>query len=63
MEVTLTKPFRCAPEGHTVVEYAEGATVTGRVAELAIAHGAAKKQVKKTPKPKVTKPATPDHEG
>lgn len=41
MKAILTRPYACAPEGHTVVKHEAGATVTGRVAEMALADGAA----------------------
>lgn len=63
MEVVLTRDYKCAPEGHTTIKFKEGETLTGRAAEMAVADGAAKKPKKSTPKPKVTKPAEPDHEG
>lgn len=41
MKAILTRPYACAPEGHTVVKHEAGATVMGRVAEMALADGAA----------------------
>lgn len=41
MRAKIIKPFRMAPEGHTVVEYSEGMIVEGRIAEAALeAHAA-----------------------
>jgi hypothetical protein len=39
MKVKITKKggYRCAPEGHTVVAFAEGAEVEGTAAEMAMA--------------------------
>lgn len=59
LSVTLDRDYRCAPEGHTVVVFLRGQRVTGRVAEMAIADGAAKKPrapaKRKPAAPKVTK--------
>ena len=55
MQVTLLRDYRCAPEGHTVESYKAGDVVTGRVAELAIQDGAAKR----IRAPRVTKPDRP----
>lgn len=52
--VTLEKEFRVAPEGHTTVVLPKGAVVEGRVAELAIETGHAKRPQRA---PKHTKPA------
>ena len=41
MQARITRPYSCAPEGHTTLHFAPGALVTGRTAELAIADGAA----------------------
>jgi hypothetical protein len=60
MQVTLKRDYACAPEGHTTYKYRKGDTVEGRVAELAVADGAASKPRKSTPKPENTKPAKPD---
>lgn len=47
MNATITKFFRCAPEGHTVNDYGVGVVVTGVVAELAVQLGYAKELPKK----------------
>ena len=41
MQARITRPYSCAPEGHTTLHFAPGSLVTGRTAELAIADGAA----------------------
>lgn len=41
MQARITKPFRCAPEGHTVVTFQPGDTVEGKVARWAVAAGCA----------------------
>lgn len=56
ISVTLERDYRCAPEGHTVESYKAGDVVTGRVAELALQDGAAKR----IRAPRVTKPAAPN---
>ncbi len=55
-EVVLTKDFRVAPEGHTTLVFAAGDRVSGRVAELAMRYGYAKRPIQ----PKNRKPAGPD---
>jgi len=42
-EITAPQGFRIAPEGHTVLTFKYGETVDGRIAEEAIAAGAARK--------------------
>jgi hypothetical protein len=42
-EITAPQGFRIAPEGHTVLTFKHGETVEGRIAEEAIAAGAARK--------------------
>lgn len=39
--ITAEAGYRCAPEGHTVVTFAFGETVTGAVAEWAVDDDAA----------------------
>lgn len=39
MQATITKQFRIAPEGHTVVIYDVGAIVKGQTAEIAVEAG------------------------
>lgn len=56
MDATLTRDYKCAPEGHTTLSYKAGSVVSGRVAEMAIRDGAA---VVNQPRPKVTKPKAP----
>lgn len=63
MKATLTRDYKCAPEGHTTMSFKEGDTVEGKAAEMAIADKAAKKQSKRTPKPAEAKTPAPDHEG
>lgn len=41
MKAVLTRDFSIAPEGHTVFHYKTGDQITGKVAELALASGAA----------------------
>lgn len=41
MQARITRPYAAAPDGHTTLHYLPGALVTGRLAELAIADGAA----------------------
>ena len=36
----LIRPYRCAPDGHTVMDYREGDVLTGTAAEYALADGA-----------------------
>lgn len=40
-QARITRPYSIAPDGHTTLHYIPGSLVTGRVAELAIADGAA----------------------
>lgn len=41
MQARISVPvYRCAPEGHTVLSFAEGTVVSGAVAQLAITDGA-----------------------
>lgn len=71
MQVTLTRDYSCAPEGHTIVQYKAGDVLEGRAAILAISDGAAKqapkaapaKPRKRTPRPSVTKPDAPIEQG
>lgn len=60
MQVTLTEDYKVAPEGHTTHRFKAGEVVEGRIAELAVMDGKAKAPAKRGPKPKVTKPETPD---
>jgi hypothetical protein len=41
MKAVLTRDLSIAPEGHTVFHYKAGEQITGKVAELALADGAA----------------------
>ena len=43
--ITRKQGYNAAPEGHTVEHYPHGSTVTGKVAEWAIADGAASAKV------------------
>lgn len=63
MKVQLDRDFvyRYGPERQ--FEFRAGFVVDGDVAEQAIKAGAAKDPRKKNPRPKVTKPRKPDHEG
>jgi hypothetical protein len=54
-EVVLDRDYRCAPEGHTTYVFFRGQRVSGRVAEMALRDGFAKRPVV----PKQTKPAQP----
>jgi hypothetical protein len=40
-QARITRPYSIAPDGHTTLHYILGSLVTGRVAQLAIADGAA----------------------
>jgi len=63
MKVTLTENYNVAPEGHTTLKFRKGEEVEGVIAEMAVRDGKARQPAKRGPKPKYTKPATPDHEG
>lgn len=64
MKVTLTRNYKCAPEGHTTLSFSKGDTVDGKAAEMALADKAAKKDTpKRNPKPAEAKTPAPDHEG
>jgi len=39
VKVIITKEWKVAPQGHTVVVYSPGTMLIGRVAELALADG------------------------
>lgn len=41
MRVVLTRPYACAPDGHTVIRFDAGEVLVGRAAEMAIADNAA----------------------
>lgn len=56
-DVVLEKDFRVAPEGHTTLVFPKGAVVEGRVAELAIETGHAKRPPRA---PRNIKPASPN---
>ena len=61
MVIVLTEDYAVAPDGFTVTKYPKGAEVDGRVAEMAMKAGKARKT---TPKPMYKKPAPkPDEEG
>jgi hypothetical protein len=70
MMVKLKREYTCAPDGHTLITFEVGSEVDGRVADWAIAYGAAdlrgtkKKRAKKKAqrKPDEIKPATPDED-
>ena len=62
MKITLTHDYAVAPEGHTTLKFKAGDEVEGKIAEMAIRDGKAK-PVKKTPKPRYSKPLRPTHEG
>ena len=63
MKVTLTQDFtyRYGPEQQFT--FRAGIVVDGDVAEKAVEAGAAELPNKKSPRPKVTKPRKPKHEG
>ena len=42
MKAVLIRSYACAPEGHTVFKFEAGETVEGKIAELALADGAAR---------------------
>lgn len=68
--VKLKRKYTCAPDGHTLITFEVGSEVQGKVAEWAIADGAAdlrstkKKRAKKKAqrKPEEIKPAFPDED-
>lgn len=75
MKVKLNRNYKCAPQGHTTLQFNEGDTLEGRAAELALQDGAAyivdsgqgsldsaekPAPKKRGRKPKVIKPAQPD---
>ena len=41
MKARIIRSWACAPEGHTIIRYDAGENVEGKVAELALADGAA----------------------
>jgi hypothetical protein len=41
MKARIIRSWVCAPEGHTIIRYDAGENVEGKVAELALADGAA----------------------
>jgi hypothetical protein len=41
MRAKITRVYRCAPEGHTTVQFSPGDVVDGAVAEMAMADHAA----------------------
>lgn len=49
-KITSKEGYRCAPEGHTVVRFGFGEIVTGKVAEWALADGAAKRMFERKKK-------------
>ena len=64
MKVMLEKDFTYRIGPDTEYRFRAGVIVDGAVAEAAVAEGAASRpEKKKTPAPKITKPARPDHEG
>lgn len=63
MKVILNRDYAAAPEGHTTHQFKAGQEVEGRIAEMAVRDGAAKKPAKRTPRPSMTKPDAPTHEG
>lgn len=40
-KITAAYGYKCAPDGHTVLNFANGQIVSGRVAEMAVEDGAA----------------------
>jgi hypothetical protein len=40
-KITATYGYKCAPDGHTVLNFANGQIVSGKVAEMAVEDGAA----------------------
>lgn len=61
MKAKITNPlgYRCAPEGHTVVHFAAGVIVTGKIAEWALADHAAQRMFEPREETKVvTAPET-----
>lgn len=63
MKVKLTEDYNVAPEGHTTLSFKKGEEVEGKIADMAVRDGKAKKPAKRAPKPSYTKPAAPDYEG
>lgn len=59
MQARITHTYRCAPEGHTTVQFEPGTIVDGAVAEMAILDGhaikieAAPLETKITPAPEI----------
>jgi len=48
MQVILHQDYRCAPEGHTTIEYKAGDTLTGQAAAMALEDGAGFNPVEET---------------
>lgn len=54
MKTVLHQDWSCAPDGHTVLRFKAGDTLTGRAAELALADGVGFNPVEETkPAPKL----------
>ena len=72
MKAKVLMDYRCAPEGHTTIEFTKGQEVSGFVAQYLVDKEVAEEikaekpkiqKPKKTPKPKVAKKPKPKHEG
>lgn len=55
-KITKKEGYRCAPQGHTVVNFPEGKIVEGQVAEWAVADHAAQAMFDPREKTKITPP-------
>ncbi len=55
-KITKQGGYKCAPQGHTVVTFAEGVIVEGQVAEWAIADHAAQAMFDPVKEKKITPP-------
>ncbi len=55
-KITKKDGYRCAPQGHTVVDFPFGTEVTGQVAEWALADHAAKRLFDPRKETKVVSP-------
>lgn len=40
-KITATYGYKCAPDGHTVLNFGNGQIVSGKIAEMAVEDGAA----------------------
>jgi len=52
----ITKPYRCAPRGSIVEDFAPGSIVAGKVAEWALADGAASRMFDPREETKIAPP-------